>query len=232
MKIPFIRYFRRKRPPTPVDILAGYAAWAKNYPPAAHNPLMMLEQEAMLGLLPDDLTGLVCLDLACGSGRYVLHLQQRRAGQLVGADYSPDMLAQAASYQSPVTNYRLTRAPFFPLPFANETFDLITCGLAVGHEQNLERLLAEAGRALRSGGALLYSDFHPFGTLAGWQRTFIHHGTTYSLQHYPHLYSRHQQACRQAGLTIEAIREPLLGEHGPPEYRHFPAVLVIKAVKG
>jgi malonyl-CoA O-methyltransferase len=225
-----MKFWRRKKI-TPVDILAGYANWAKNYPAQAHNPLMEIEQQAMLSLLPDNLNGKMCLDLACGSGRYLLLMQQRSATQLVGTDYSPEMLVKA-SYQLPIINYQLSRAPFFPLPFAAETFDLITCGLAVGHEKNLNRIVAEVARVLRPGGQFVYSDFHPFGRLLGWQRTFTaENGAVFSLEHYLHLYSHHQQACHAAGLTIDAVLEPLAGPKAPPEARHIPAVLVIRAVK-
>jgi malonyl-CoA O-methyltransferase len=139
------------------------------------------------------------------------------------------MLAQAHTASEPSG---LIRHPFKALPFANKTFDLITCGLAVGHEKDLCQVLAEIGRVLRPGGYLLYSDFHPFGALRGWQRSFTaENGTTFHVEHYLHLYSHHQQACAQASLQIEAILEPKPGPPAPLEYRDFPVVLVIKARK-
>jgi len=245
------RILNRKKSPTPVDVLAGYAHWANTYPPTAHNPLMEIEQQAMLSLLPDDLSGNVCLDLACGSGRYMRLVAQRGATQIFGADFSPHMLAQAANYQLTMDNEqssnpkskiskisewgqnpKLTRAPFFPLPFPGNTFHLITCGLAVGHEKNLGRLLAEAARVLRPGGSIIYSDFHPFGALLGWQRTFATgNGAIFNVEHHRHLYSHHHRACQKAGLTIEAVLEPEVGQRASPEIQHVPAVLALRAVK-
>ncbi|MCK6615999.1 MAG: hypothetical protein L6Q47_17325 [Ignavibacteriaceae bacterium] len=49
------KLFKRKEKPISVDVLTGYAQWAKNYPAYAHNPLMEIEERAMLSLLPDDL---------------------------------------------------------------------------------------------------------------------------------------------------------------------------------
>lgn len=236
----FRRNFQPHRAVVPVDVLTGYAHWAKSYPPEAHNPLMQLEEQAMLSLLPHNLTGQICLDLACGSGRYMRHLQVRQAKQIIGVDYSPHMLAEAG-FQLTMSNEQLAnttihhspfaRSPFFPLPFASHTFDLVTCGLAVGHEQNLMAVLAEIARVLRPGGVLLYSDFHPLGTLAGWERSFTAaDGTQFNLEHYLHLYSHHQQACHLAELTIDSVREPLLGDT-VPAYQNFPAALVIRAKK-
>lgn len=215
-----------------MGVLAGYAQWAKNYPAQAHNPLMEIEERAMLSLLPNNLSGQVCLDLACGSGRYIRLLQSRGAQQIFGADYSADMLVQAVSSPFTIHHSPLTRSAFLALPFAAATFDLITCGLAIGHEKNLGRTLAEIARVLRPGGMIVYSDFHPFGTLSGWRRSFTGaNGDTFHLEHYLHLYSDHLQGCQAAGLTIQAVLEPLAGEHAPPGFQHIPAVLVIQAVK-
>jgi malonyl-CoA O-methyltransferase len=231
-------FFQRRKQAVAVDVLTGYAQWAKNYPAKAHNPLMEIEERAMLSLLPEDLSGQVCLDLACGSGRYIALMQARQARQVFGVDYSADMLAQASNLKSQipqgydVSNLRLIRSLFLSLPFAAQTFDLITCGLGVGHEKNLKQTLADASRVLRLGGVLIYSDFHPFGTLSGWQRSFTTaNGDTFILEHYLHLYSDHQQACQAAGLTINAVLEPVAGEHAPPGFQQVPVVLVIRAVK-
>lgn len=213
--------------PIPVDILTGYAHWAESYQAVPHNPLMEVEQQAMVSLLPADLRDDTCLDAACGSGRYMLLLRARRAGLVVGIDYSADMLAQA---QKVNLGGRLIRGPFSPLPFLDNSFDLITCGMAVGHEKNLAQVIAEFARVLRPGGLLIYSDLHPFGATAGWKRTFAAaNGTTYQLEHHFHTINDHYDACCQAGLKIETILEPKLNSDSSPHSN--PVVLVIKAVK-
>ncbi|MCB0195272.1 MAG: class I SAM-dependent methyltransferase [Anaerolineae bacterium] len=213
--------------PTPVDILTGYAHWSKSYQASPHNPLMEVEQQAMLGLIPVDLRDYGCLDMACGSGRYTLLLQARRANCVFGIDYSADMLVQAKKVD---LGGHLIRAPFWPLPLPDDHFDLITCGMAVGHEQNLPQLIAECARVLRPGGLLIYSDLHPFGASAGWQRTFkADNGTTYQLEHHFHTLSDHDHVCREAGLQIETVLEPSLPTNVDPHQN--PVVLVIKATK-
>lgn len=227
-----MRLFRPKPQPTPVDVLTGYAHWAKSYPAYAHNPLMEIEERAMLSLLPDDLRDKVCLDLACGSGRYIKLLQNRQVKQIFGVDYSADMLSQAINSPFAIRHSLFARSAFLSLPFATATFDLITCGLAVGHEKNLAQTLAEMSRVLRQGGTVIYSDFHPFGTLSGWQRSFTTaNGAAFQLEHYLHLYGDHHRACCAAGLTITALLEPAGGEHAPAGFQHVPVVLVIQAEK-
>ncbi len=58
---------------------AAYALWAGSYPAHAHNPVMLAEERAMLGLLPGDLRGQSVVDAGCGSGRYTRHAVERGA---------------------------------------------------------------------------------------------------------------------------------------------------------
>ena len=215
---------RRRAEPVELDVLAAYAQWAAGYSPDAHNPLMQLEEQAVLGLLPE-LDGRRFLDLACGSGRYLKRLAPDGGGRAIGVDFSRQMLARAASLGQP-----LAQADLLALPLAGGAFDLIVCGLAVGHIADLAASVAEMGRVLDSGGVLIYSDFHPFGALLGWKRTFrAADGNEYAARHHVHLYAAHQAACQAAGLHIDAVREPRIeGEH---PYRGYPAVLVIRAGK-
>ena len=74
---------------------AAYALWAASYPPRAHNPVMRVEERAMLGLMPTDLYGQSVLDAGCGSGRYMLHALDRGAGPVTGVDLSVEMLERA-----------------------------------------------------------------------------------------------------------------------------------------
>ena len=215
---------RRRARPVELDVLAAYAQWAAAYAPEAHNPLMRLEEQAVLDLLPD-LSGRRCLDLACGSGRYLKRLAPGASGRALGVDFSRPMLARAAELGWP-----LAQADLRALPLAAGAVDLIVCGLAVGHLSDLAAGVAEMGRVLARGGVLIYSDFHPFGALLGWQRTFrAADGKDYAARHHVHLYETHSAACQAAGLTIEAVREPRIDLDHP--YRGYPAVLVIRASK-
>lgn len=208
----------------PLEPAVAYARWAATYPPAPHNLLMEMEQAAMLELLPE-VRNQCALDLACGSGRYLNLLRARGAAQVMGLDLSREMLMAAQVHQK-----KLLQGDLCALPLASASFDLVVCGLAVGHVENLRIVIAEASRVLKAGGEFLYSDFHPFGALAGWQRTFRDQdGKEYAVRHFTHRHEDHVAACRAAGLEITAVREPKIAiAH---KWKGFPAVLVIKALK-
>src|ERR1051325_11179256 len=114
------------------------------------------------------------------------------------------------------------------LPLPGGACEVVVCGLAVGHVQRLDQAIAEMARVLAPGGVMVYSDLHPFGTLAGWKRSFLaRDGKQYAARQHVHLYADHQAACQSAGLTIDAVCEPRIDfEH---RFRGFPAALVIRA---
>lgn len=183
---------------------SAYDLWAEAYPPLPHNPLMRAEQAAMLALMPE-VAGRRALDLACGSGRYGLLLQERGASLVVGSDLSAGMLARAP------LSHRV-RADMSSLPFAAASFDLVVSGLAVGHASDLDAWMAEAARVLAPGGALVYSDFHPDAARAGMTRSFTDAGgQRHELLHALHDPDAHLAAAWRAGLVLEARREVRIG---------------------
>ena len=207
----------RNAPAETLTVSEAYARLADSYPAEAHNPFMKLEQETLLELLPD-VAGKIALDVACGTGRYLELLRARGATVAVGVDASAEMLRKARGLGA------LARGDLRALPVASARFDLVVCGLAVGHVAALSVVLAEMGRVLRPGGTLVYSDFHPFARLLGHARVFSVAGRAFAVEHHLHLYGAHQAACRAAGLEIEEVREAISATEPP-----FPAVLAIRA---
>ena len=208
----------RASAPIELQVREAYARWAPSYPADAPNPYMAVEQQALLELLPD-VTGVVVLDLACGTGRYAKLALERGAAAAIGVDLSAAMLLRARAVTTAVA-----RGDLEALPLRDGAAGAIVCGLAVGHLCELGAAIAEFGRVLRPGGAVVYSDFHPAAHGAGRRRTFQHGGRQFAVEHHVHERAAHQAACAAAGLAIEATLEPA----GPDG---VPAVLVIRARK-
>jgi malonyl-CoA O-methyltransferase len=194
------------RPVRTLPSRAAYALWAEQYPPTAHNALMKLEQAAMFDLLPDP-AGKTALDLACGSGRYGLILRERGAQTVIGLDNSPEMLRQSATMNGSAPR---ALSEMDAIPLATASVDLIICGLALGHlpAERMRRTIAECARALRPGGVLLFSDFHPYAYLSGGRRIFTDgRGKQYAVEHHPHLIADYFAVMNAAMLRVDAIRE-------------------------
>jgi malonyl-CoA O-methyltransferase len=210
---------------TPIlDPFDAYALWAPSYPARAHNPVMLAEERAMLSLLPQDFSGRNVLDAGCGTGRYMRHAVQRGAARVVGVDLSPDMLMRAhdeLGHSRRRAAIELMQGGLDQLPVTDAWADLTICGLAVGHVEQLEPVLAELCRVTQPGGMVLCSDVHPIGHALGWLRDFKADGQRYAVRHTAHLYSHWHAACARLGLDIGCVLEPMLDPTDIPPGAHF-----------
>jgi ubiquinone/menaquinone biosynthesis C-methylase UbiE len=92
------------------------------------------------------------LDVACGTGQSTLALKEV-ASQVVGTDTSREMLARATRE----AGVRYVEAPAEDLPFADDSFCLVTVALAL-HWFERSRFLTEVRRVLDPGGWLVVYD--------------------------------------------------------------------------
>jgi malonyl-CoA O-methyltransferase len=189
---------------TAAETLAAYERWAPLYPPIAHNPLMRAEQAAMLQLWPN-VSGMSVLDLACGTGRYTRMLSDAGAARVIALDFCLPMLKQVPSGSR-------VCAGMTQLPFPDASFDAVISGLALAHATSVELWMHEAARVLRSGGTLLYSDFHPEAARAGLTRSFKDlDEQSVSVPHTDYPVAIQLQAAGDAGLDVETVHEIRIG---------------------
>jgi malonyl-CoA O-methyltransferase len=194
----------------------GYALWAENYPPRAHNELMRVEESAMEELWKG-LPAARALDVGTGTGRNLALLERGTEG--IGVDRSTAMLKRAGA------SLAVVAADAEALPFDAETFDLVLSSLMAGDLPDLSRFTCEAARVLRRGGSLVYSDFHPSWVERSWQRTFESaDGRKWRIPYHSHALEDHRAALRTARLEAVAFDEPVLGG--------VPVLVVLRAVKG
>ena len=211
--------FTARRPSSELPPQDAYALWAASYPPRPHNRLMAVEQGAMIDALPD-LAGRRVLDAGCGTGRY-LRVMADRGAIVTGVDLSAAMLARARGAAG-----RLVRGSLHALPLQSRTMDVVVCGLALGDVDDLARAIGEMARVLQPSGRLIYSVVHPRGAGERWSRTFESGGESRAVAGFWHSADEHRAACAAARLTIEAWREPHLGD---PK---CPVALVVRAYVG
>lgn len=107
------------------------------------------------------------LDLCCGTGDVLFHLEDRGAAQVVGADFCHPMLALAKQKaESRGRPARLVEADALELPLADNSLDAISIAFGFRNLANYRAGLAEFHRVLKPGGVLVILEFsHPRGWL-------------------------------------------------------------------
>jgi len=156
----------------PIDLLPtkdGYDRWAAIYD-TDDNPLVALE-EPWVDRLSGDVRGLAVADIGCGTGRHALRLST--AGAIVHAlDFSEAMLQRAKAKPGASSIVFHVHDLAKPLPFANQTFDRVVCGLVIDHIPDLDGLFREMCRVCRPNGFVVVSVMHPAMMLRGVQARF------------------------------------------------------------
>jgi ubiquinone/menaquinone biosynthesis C-methylase UbiE len=118
-------------------------------------PEKLAKRVEFAGAKPADLI----LDVACGPGAFVLAAasQVRFA---CGIDLTPGMLRQARQLQRErgIENAAFDRGEAEQLPYADGTFDLVSCQFAFHHMPHPEASLREMVRVTKAGGRLLILD--------------------------------------------------------------------------
>jgi ubiquinone/menaquinone biosynthesis C-methylase UbiE len=101
------------------------------------------------------------LDVACGTGRLVRHLQRvLPKAQVFGVDLSPHYIQRAQATCSDLPGVSLLVGNAEDLPLASATFEAVTCGFLF-HElpgDARRRVLREIHRVLKPGGLFVFQD--------------------------------------------------------------------------
>ncbi len=109
------------------------------------------------------LTGKTILDIGCGSGGITLHLVERHGtAQVTGFDVELPVVQAArrrAEARGLADKARFVHASPGPLPFADETFDVVFSKDALLHVPDKDALFAEIFRVLKPGGVFAASNW-------------------------------------------------------------------------
>jgi malonyl-CoA O-methyltransferase len=200
--------------PEPIDILStkdGYDRWAEIYD-GEGNPLIALE-EPWVDKLLGDVRGLAMVDVGCGTGRHALRLAA--AGANVHAlDFSEAMLARARTKAARLPIVFQTHDLAQPLPFADDTFDRVVCGLVIDHIADLVSLFREMHRVCRPTGFVVISVMHPAMMLRGVQARFKDPSSGREIRpaSVPNQLSDYVMATAQAGFTFDHMSEHAVDE--------------------
>lgn len=139
-----------------------YDRWAEKYD---HDKQAGQAQDAEMLARPlieklVDVPAPFVLDVATGTGRlpFALLCQPDFKGSVIAIDISHGMLEKAAKKLEPHRGrVHLMQYDAFPLPFKNETFDIVCCVEALELIGEKQAAVMELARVLRAGGILLTS---------------------------------------------------------------------------
>jgi SAM-dependent methyltransferase len=199
---------------------AGWIAWARE---PGLDSYWRYNRDAFMEVVPAP--GRRTLDLGCGEGRLSRDLKAL-GHDVVGVELSPTLLAAARSADPSIEAHLADAAS---LPFGDGAFDLVIAFMSLQDVQDLEGVVVEAGRVLESGGRLCVAIVHPLnsaGSFVGEEE-----GSPFEIEgsylassyvadeisrdgHDLTLVSAHRpletyvRAIAEAGLVIEALREP------------------------
>ena len=154
----------------------GYDRWSETYD-TTPNPLVALDRRFTLAALGPR-NGERVLDAGCGTGAYLARLAAARS-RAVGLDFSRGMLrvAQQRAPRAALAQADLNRE----FPIRRRSFDAVLSALVSEHLTDLPRFFREMFAALRRGGRLVFSAFHPEMAQAGIEANFERDGTEYRL---------------------------------------------------
>jgi SAM-dependent methyltransferase len=199
------------------------------------NPLLAVERPETAALLPP-LAGRDVLDLGAGRGHWAALARASGAARVVALDLTPEMV-RAATVPAVV-------ADAGRLPVRDARFDVVIAALVLSYLADPARALREFARVLRPGGALIASDLHPAAVARGWRRRFdAGGGRTVEVEAPPLSVADLRRGLAEAGLALDALREPVVGLELEPYFRRAgrrdfralrgaPVLVVLRAWKG
>ena len=169
-----------------------------------------------------ELHGEKVLDLGSGYGVYTDYLRSI-GGDVIGIDGAQAMV-DIAKEKYPDCTFMIADITR-PLPFEDDSFDIVFCNQVLMDIENVETVLKECKRVLKSGGILHYSIVHPAFFGGNWTKdktsgkngklisSYLTKGISEntfwgSTTHYHRPLSYYLNAASDAGLTLIHTKEP------------------------
>lgn len=181
----------------------AYNEWSATYD-SVENKTRDTEAKALREMISG--AGLDVLEIGCGTGKNTEFLQTI-AKHLIGADFSEEMLEIAKTKITSETVEFRRMDLREDWDFADESFDLVTCSLALEHIENLRFVFAEAARVLRENGKFYFGELHPFKQYQGSKARFETREGTFELECFVHNVSEYFSAALENDLKCIEIKE-------------------------
>jgi SAM-dependent methyltransferase len=185
-----------------LGVREGYDLWSHTYDDTS-NPLVAMDRRVTMAYLAP-IAGERLLDAACGTGGHLAQMVES-GSRPVGLDMSLGMLrvSRAKFPRVPLLQANLEQS----LPLRPASFDACLCALVGEHVGDLRKLFGGLHAALRPGGRLVFSTFHPELAAAGVEPNFERDGTEYRMAAAPHTLDDYLGSIDDAGFLGTECRE-------------------------
>ncbi len=134
--------------------------WSKKYDKSVLQRLVFRRSHVMfIDSIVSDNRPFRILDIGCGTGEFALKLKQRRSDiHFAGVDISNEMIGVARKkFESDdKVEFRVSDAEH--MPYADNTFDYITCSHSFHHYPNKRKAIREMFRVLKDSGKVMIID--------------------------------------------------------------------------
>jgi SAM-dependent methyltransferase len=201
-------------------------------------------RDAFFALVPEP--GAATLEVGCGEGRVARDLVVR-GHRVTGLDLSPTLLSAAAE-ADPASHYVESAAE--ALPFEDGAFDLVVAYNSLMDVDDMPAAVHEAARVLAPGGRLCACITHPLQDACTWsdedvqappvvtesyldrrwmEASLERDGLEFTFAGWCYPLETYTRALEEAGLLIEAIREPADPAGG--RWARVPMFLMWRALK-
>lgn len=210
-----------------------YDGFARDY---AHNseanPYNALYERPAILALAGDVAGARILDAGCGPGMQAAELFARGA-TVTGIDLSEDLLAIARTRSTGTfLRHDLTE----PLPFPDNSFDLVLSSLVMHYLEDWVAPLREFHRVLVPGGRVVFSTHHPVMDLRAngsddylgtyqWEEDWQRGGRTMRMRfwHRPlrAMFSAFEKSDFVLSRFVEPDPDPVMAESSPRDFANL-----------
>jgi ubiquinone/menaquinone biosynthesis C-methylase UbiE len=187
-----------------MDNQQAYNKWSQTYD-TVENKTRDLEAKALRESLIND-APLDILEIGCGTGKNTEWLLTK-AKHLVGADFSAEMLEKARE-KITAENVEFQQMDLREeWRFAEDSFDLITCSLALEHIEKIDFVFAEARKVLRQAGQFYIGELHPFKQYNGTKAHFETGSGVFELECFVHHVSEFFDVAKRNNFEIVELKE-------------------------
>lgn len=186
-----------------MNVQQAYNSWSETYD-SVENKTRDIEAKALReSVLGENLD---ILEIGCGTGKNTEFLQTK-AAKLIGADFSAEMLEKAkAKITSENVEFRQMDLRN-EWSFAENSFDLVTCSLALEHIENIDFVFAQAARVLRKDGHFYIGELHPFKQYNGTKARFETGTGVFELECFVHHISEFFEAGTKNNFDVTELKE-------------------------